>query len=168
MSTTTMPTAKVHPWESCGLGRAPFKFLGMTENVYAPTPDVHMPGGTCAYCGQGIRYECLIASDDGKRFTVGCDCVRKVHSAGVAVLTDMERAERDLKRTIDNARKTARIKAAQEALAADPTLLVGAPSPWPWFYSCADAREAVERMFKIAGLSGSIKAARVVEQALTK
>jgi hypothetical protein len=56
----------IHPFESSGLGLAPFECTGCTDG-----------GRSCAYCGTGIRWEYHILSSDGKKFIVGCDCVSK-------------------------------------------------------------------------------------------
>jgi len=66
-----------------GLGLAPFRFVGATENVITYPDGTQKPGGTCDYCGTGIRTECVIVSADGKRSKVGCNCISKVGDAGL-------------------------------------------------------------------------------------
>ena len=85
-ATTTTATAKaLHPFERAGLGLAPFRFVGAYESrgpIKRPDgSEIGAPGqpmGCCQYCGQGIAICCTIKSSDGKRFTVGSDCVAKV------------------------------------------------------------------------------------------
>lgn len=79
-------TKTIHPFETAGLGKAPFKFAGMYEDrgpkQYPNGMTVGAPGqpmGTCEYCGQGIALCCRIASADGKTFVVGSDCVEKTN-----------------------------------------------------------------------------------------
>lgn len=86
-----MTVATQHPFESAGLGLAPFAYVGMIEKTYSACPGHSQPAGTCDYCGQGIKYCCEIRSADGRRFTVGCDCVRKVNRADNRLLAAMER-----------------------------------------------------------------------------
>ena len=83
-----METSNVlHPFEKAGLGKAPFKFIGITHNVgpikLANGSEVGAPGqpmGTCNYCSNGIAYEHHIRSADGKTFKVGCNCVEKIYN----------------------------------------------------------------------------------------
>src|SRR5262245_33425193 len=125
-------TTLIHPWEKAGLGAAPFRFIGMTEKVYRPTPELIMPGGTCAYCSNGIRYVFECESADGKRFGVGCDCIRKVHHEGEKIVTAAMRAERDAKRKQRAERDGARIAAARALLAGRPELFRDRPHPYQW------------------------------------
>lgn len=71
----------LHPFETAGLGQAPFRLLAIRKNVYSAAPGHSQPGGCCSYCSQGILWECVIGSHDGKTFTVGQDCVRKLDRA---------------------------------------------------------------------------------------
>ena len=72
-----------HCFESAGLGKAPYKYDGMTENVFDNKDGTTKAGGCCDYCFAGIRYEYWLKSADGKRFKVGCDCVAKVGDTGL-------------------------------------------------------------------------------------
>jgi hypothetical protein len=65
----------VHPFERAGLGKGPFRCIGMTENWYPLGDGTSKPGGSCDFCGTGIAYQYLIRSSDGKQFKVGIDCV---------------------------------------------------------------------------------------------
>lgn len=58
---------------------------------------------SCDFCGQGIQNAYTVESADGKRFKVGCDCIRKTGDKGLTkVVTDEEarkrRAKADAKR----------------------------------------------------------------------
>lgn len=88
-----MTTATIHPFEEAGLGLAPFRFTGMSENVINHGNGHMQAGGTCDYCYNGIRYEYWIASADGKRFKVGCDCVLKLERADNRLVTAVQRAK---------------------------------------------------------------------------
>lgn len=82
----TNATQSLHPFEKAGLGKAPFRYLGMSHEVGPITLENGMmvgtpgqPMGSCDYCGQGIANVCNVQSADGNKFKVGCDCVEKVY-----------------------------------------------------------------------------------------
>jgi hypothetical protein len=76
-----META-THLFEQAGLGKAPFKFLRATERLFQAAPGEPVrAGGSCHYCGTGIRYAAIIGSSDGHVFDVGSECVHKVSPA---------------------------------------------------------------------------------------
>lgn len=72
-----------HAFELAGLGKAPFQFVGFSENVIKYPDGSTKAGGTCQYCFTGIRFECRIKSADGKTFVVGSDCVNKADDSGL-------------------------------------------------------------------------------------
>ena len=109
--TETNELLTLHPFESAGLGQAPFRCVGVRENVYSACPGHVQAGGSCKYCGQGIRYECVIQSSDGKTFVVGMDCVRKVYREDNRVLQAAERAMAK----INKAKRDASREAKREA-----------------------------------------------------
>lgn len=76
---------KIHAFEIAGLGKAPFRCVGIRENwFFIPgVPGSKKPGGTCRFCGACIAHEYEILSADGKRFVVGCDCVHKTGDRGL-------------------------------------------------------------------------------------
>ena len=89
-----------HAFELAGLGKAPFRVTGVTENVFVAHPGAPArAGGCCDFCGTGIRYEFWIKSSDGKAFKVGCDCVKKTGDKGlVKVVSEWEAAQRKAKK----------------------------------------------------------------------
>lgn len=113
---------KIHKFELAGLGKAPFKCVGLAQipspSLAEANPDAYnnalraLPPdfgcGTCHYCGQAIMNCYLIVSSDGHKFAVGCECVRKTGDAG---LTDKTKA---LKRQADREKKAAARQAAYE------------------------------------------------------
>lgn len=78
----------IHPFESAGLGTAPFRYLGCETRVgplryveRGVEVEVGSPGqpmGTCALCGMGIKYCHMIKGSCGTMFVVGSDCVEKL------------------------------------------------------------------------------------------
>jgi hypothetical protein len=123
----------IHKFEKAGLGKAPFRFVGISENRGPKTistaggveTTVGAPGqpmGSCDYCGMGIAEEYHIQSSDGREFVVGCECVRKTGDAGlVRVVKDHERkkarARREKKEQARQEKAQAREEQAREALA---------------------------------------------------
>jgi len=84
MKTDSPQEVGLHVFERRGLGKAPFRVYDFVTITYQACPGAPVqPGGTCDYCGTGIMYACLIQSSDGKRFKVGCDCVRKTGDEGL-------------------------------------------------------------------------------------
>lgn len=102
-----------HPFEISGLGKAPFKCLGMRSNKFTPgglMGHLHSkPGGTCAHCGTGILYEFMIESSDGKKFVVGSSCVEKtdpvLYRQLKSIRREIERQKRAEQRKIDRAER---------------------------------------------------------------
>lgn len=73
----------MHVFERSGLGRAPFRCVGFSEIVFTYPDGTSKAGGSCDYCGTGIRYACHIKASDGRAFKVGTDCVAKTGDAGL-------------------------------------------------------------------------------------
>lgn len=81
----------IHKFEAAGLGKAPFRLVGMYESRCSGTPGANgvtvgyagQPSGTCDYCGTGIANCYQIQSSDGRQFVVGEDCVRKTDDTGL-------------------------------------------------------------------------------------
>lgn len=69
-----------HPFQRAGLGLAPFKCMGVEEKTYQACPGAPVqPGGSCDYCGTGIRYMVHVLSADNNRFKIGMDCAQKLY-----------------------------------------------------------------------------------------
>jgi hypothetical protein len=72
-----------HPFEAAGLGKAPYRFAGVTREVFQAIPgDPSCPvqaGASCDYCPAAIMFAFWFVSSDGQRFKVGCDCFRKAN-----------------------------------------------------------------------------------------
>lgn len=95
-----------HVFTASGLGESPFRCIGIASipspslaeanpiayrNALRDLPPAHKCG-TCAFCGMAIMHNFLIVSSDGKRFSVGCECVRKTGDAGL--LSDVKAAKK--------------------------------------------------------------------------
>lgn len=118
-----------HAFEIAGLGLAPFRFVGASENVITYPDGRQQAGGSCDYCGTGIRTECHVKSSDGKTFKVGCNCIDKVGDTGLlkAYKTSPEyRAKQRALRAIKSAAGLAEFK---ETIAAGADKLAALPHP---------------------------------------
>ena len=146
-------THKIHPFTKSGLGEAPFRFVGMTEQrgpikVTDPKTGVTFecgspgqPMGSCDHCGTGIAFCYAIESADGKRSVVGCDCILKLaldSNARSCVDAALIREVKAEKRKLDRAarqRRAAEKLARLEALMADTAVratLAAMPHPSAW------------------------------------
>ena len=165
-----------HPFEKAGLGKAPFRFVGIETRI-GPMPMLDKDGnptntmvgspgqplGTCALCGQSIAECCFIKSTDGKLFMVGNVCVHKTGDARLD--RDVKDAVRSLKREKRHAREAARIEACQIALhdSAIREALETQPHPNPHFTRNTLLGWALW-MMENAGNSGMIQVCRIVEK----
>ncbi len=97
-----------HKFELAGLGKAPFRLIGMFEKRCSGEPNSQgitvgapgQPAGTCDFCGNGIANCFEIQSSDGKRFIVGSDCVLKTEDRG---LVDTVKREANKKKSAHKA-----------------------------------------------------------------
>lgn len=112
--------AIIHPFEAAGLGLAPFHFDGMSEKTYQACSGAPVQaGGSCDYCGTGIRYCCHIRSSDGKTFIVGTDCVLKLDREDNRLVSQVEREIAKREKEKRNAKKRAKWEAARLAREAE-------------------------------------------------
>ena len=122
----TASPAKIHKFEAAGLGLAPFRFVGIETGADRASVQSERAGNgltyttnnatSCDYCGQGIINAYQVQSADGKRFKVGCDCIRKTGDAGlIRHVTEEEGSKRRAKNT---ARRAAKWQREQDLVAA--------------------------------------------------
>ena len=166
----------VHQFETAGLGKAPFRYVGFREvrgpikeldkNGRPTGAEIGSPGqpmGTCKFCGQGIAICCEIVSADGKRFIVGSDCVEKTGDAGLRkVKTDVAK----FKAAASKAREEERIADLGRRLIDEAPLrelLASKPHPQKWRRDEGETLlDSVAWFMKNAGHAGKIKTARMV------
>lgn len=131
----------VHCFEKAGLGKAPFRYIGIEDQnishgqrIIGSVGGVQIetkPGGTCAYCGTYIVNMFNVESADGNRFHVGCECIKKTGDEGLirrveAEVKKMEKARRE-------AKKKAKLAAERELCeTAQIGLLASKPHPHPY------------------------------------
>jgi len=115
---------KTHPFETAGLGKAPFKCVAAYEMrgplksvINGVTVEVGAPGqpmGTCDYCGMGIANCYKISSADGHLFVVGSECVNKTAGIAKVETEGYKEAKRELNR-VKRERRAAAKRAEREA-----------------------------------------------------
>lgn len=161
---------QIHVFERAGLGRAPFRVLGVERRVGPITlcdaqgrptnVQVGSPGqpmGSCAYCGQGIAECWSIRSADGKVFTVGCDCVAKTGDGG------LRKQGNPHVRKLRNEAADARVAAAFELLASPAVQAALAAQEAP--RGRGTALSWILFVRDCGGRAGKVKAARLIEAA---
>lgn len=117
----------IHVFEKSGLGRAPFRCVGLVSlpspSLAASNPTAYnnalrdlprdLSLGSCSYCGTCLMNNFIIQSSDSRRFVVGCDCVTRTGDAGLAKEVKRVRvADKLTKRTAARSLK----KAEREAI----------------------------------------------------
>lgn len=173
--------SNLHPFEKAGLGKAPFRYVGMVcqevvgnERVLnGPDAGIMVttkPGGTCDACGHAIVDMYGIESSDGVRSKVGCDCILKVSK--VSPVADQAKLAKDVKvakKAKTDARKVVeaeRIKAAQ-ARVSEAVSLAAEPHPYQWGREQGKTKaDYVAWMFANTGHTGRLVAARIVEKSI--
>lgn len=165
---TYAPGTKVHKFELAGLGTAPYAYLGIRENMFK-AGDVIKPGGSCDYCGAGIRYEYWLRGADGRTFKVGSDCVLKTCSDRaliVAVKTEEQKRQaekREAKRRATFERQQVEIDAAVARLPEVADRLRAEPHPNAGPYFADKTRlDWIEWMLAHAGQAGRLTVARYI------
>ncbi len=122
-----------HKFEEAGLGKAPFRFVGCnTGIIYQACPDAPVqPGSSCDFCGNAIMNEFWIEGADGKRFKVGCDCVKKTGDVGL--VNTVTRAANKLRAERQAVLDKAKVEAATPAMMARIADQARNPHPFTHF-----------------------------------
>jgi hypothetical protein len=176
-SETETKTCEVHPFEKAGLGKAPFRYIGIMHQEISygkrvignigGVDIVTTPGGTCDACGQYIVDMYRIKSSDGQVSIVGCDCIKKVGY----VVEALPKFKADLaklaktKRAIAKSKEEARILEARKLFLATETMFADQPHPTKWGTEQGKTlRDYVEWMLCHAGHSGKFSVTKMIEK----
>jgi len=139
-------TDTMHPFESAGLGKAPFRFAGHEHRVGPILADdgvtqVGAPGqpmGTCDHCGMSIADCYSVRSAEGKQFIVGSTCVEKLYRhtnkrssvlARDPVYREFKREKNRIATERRHAREAARIAEGREWVESHEAALRSLPNP---------------------------------------
>lgn len=166
-----MANNKLHPFENAGLGEAPYRFLGVNENWFCVpgVPDSRKPGSSCDYCSTGIAYEFWCESADGKRFKVGCDCIRRCNQKD-KFESDVERETHRLQNKLRKESEVLRIEAAKEKLASpegEESRFALRTHPHPARWQAEQGKtllDYVEFLLERGGHAGQIRAVRLIKK----
>ncbi len=173
---------KVHKFQAAGLGLAPFKCIGVYQDVGPHVSEVNgcrvevgspgQPMGTCDYCGTGIADCYVIQSADGKEFRVGSSCVAKTNDSRLIEVVDQKTAElrrqkAEIRRRAKFAKDSARVAAAVALFEANLATFEALPHP-RGFTDRATGKaltmaDQIRWMLKNAGMSGRVDTAIRIE-----
>lgn len=172
-----MDTDRTHVFESRGLGKAPYRYVGhesfgegggagpgqrVIGEINGCTISTK-PGTCCDYCLTYIIDAYWLMSADGRRFKVGCDCVRKTKDTWL--VSEVDRAARKLATDRRHAREKATIGKGREMLA-DETVraaLAAKPHPQKWqAEKGATLLDWAEWMMANAGAKGRVSVAKAI------
>jgi hypothetical protein len=120
----------IHKFEAAGLGKAPFRFVGLSENAITYPDGTTKAGGSCDYCSTGIRHECWVLSADGKRFKVGSNCIEKVGDQGLFQAYKNSPEFRKAKRDKAQAKFAADLAEVHSIIDANKDALLALPHPY--------------------------------------
>ncbi len=168
-----------HPFEVAGLGKAPFRYLGIEtqdlrygsrilnreEYVRTGIAIETKPGGSCALCGTYIVEMHRFRDAGGKAFHVGSDCVEK-HLADRAgsrkLVAAVRQAGRDRATAIRRVREDDKIAAGTTMLAREDVraALAAQPSAVAWRATNGDTRlDEIEFRLQHSGRAGKLRIA---------
>ena len=142
------PMSGDHPFQTAGLGIAPFKFIRREKIL----------GSRCAYCGKAINRVYFCEGMGGLPFGVGSDCIKKVERPGF--IENMERQIREQ----DKAALPGRIEQARAILEANPKFLSAPQHP----KRRGTLRSYVEYLLEHGATTGLTKACDIVERERSK
>jgi hypothetical protein len=154
-----------HKWETAGLGKSPYKYVGTTQERFQACQGAPIQCGTsCDYCGQGIVFTMHFCSADGKRFKVGCDCAEKSGDVGLVNLAKREtrRAKLADKHTKDNAKIDEAFQLLDNSIELQQLI---SSNPHPHTYiknlNCLDY---ITWIRKNAGTAGKLQVVRMIKK----
>ena len=160
----------IHTFEEAGLGKAPFKFIGVEEKTYQAHPTAPIqPGGICAYCGTPLIECCLIQDTEGKIFIVGSTCVNKTGDRGLINFVKREvnrkrkavRLERESQRIV-NAKNQWKVNQAVRSLLSRERH----PNDYIANTQGKTLADYVDYLFQYGGHSGQFRVAKLIEKSL--
>ena len=157
-----------HAFEIAGLGLAPFRFVGASQNVITYPDGTQQAGGTCAYCSTGIRLECRVVSADNKKFVVGCNCIEKVGDRGLLKAYKTSPEFRAHQRALAWKKAERVLETLKELIAAHSAALASKPHPRGFLDRQTGAPltllDYVQWMFDHSGASGRASLLKFIQK----
>jgi len=158
-----------HAFEIAGLGKAPFKFVGYEYKTYRSCADApEQVGGSCDFCGQGIKHFCWVEDSEGKRFKVGPECIKKSNDNGIVKKYKEDPNVRKLKREQRHAREKIKIEELKVIIEENKERLSNIDHPnSSSYFEDKTFLDYVEWMMSHAGNSGKIKMMKEIKKVLS-
>lgn len=161
----------MHVFERAGLGKAPFRCVGMDEQVFRAFPGApEKAGGCCKYCGNGIRYVYQIKGADGSIFGVGSDCVERTGDAGLIRGYKTRPEARAMNRAKAKSRDE-RVQAEWAAMMADPDAIRALTAHTVPNWNNSGTRPWIEfatNAWRLCGAAGRAKYLRAAKQIIAR
>lgn len=169
-----------HTFEEAGLGVAPFRFVGFEDvtkqcnkngNLESDFNGVTFEtkaGGTCDYCGQGIKIFCWVKDANGKMFKVGSSCINKAGDKNVIDCTKRALAKRNKK--IRDVKAKLRIENCKVALDDEMICCILKKLQHPKKFMADKGKNLLdwaEWMMKNAGTKGRLEVCKTVEKLIS-
>ena len=166
---------QIHRFEAAGLGKAPFRFIGVETNSdrAALNREAESNGlmfttnycTSCDFCGMAINDAYRLQSADGNRFKVGCECVKKTGDAGI--VRQIDETRKRLAREKRHAREAARIVEGKAWIVANRARLEATPHPDKQRAARGDTLASMlDWFFTHAGTTGRLGALRAAKKIL--
>lgn len=155
----------MHVFEKAGLGKAPFRFVGVEKRTYQACVGAPIqPGGSCDFCSTGITWWCWVQDADGKRFKVGTECVERTTGSRSVAKEAKSEVRREQAKERDR-KAWARIESAKNSLfPAMAGYLRELPHSKPYFADKGlTKKDELEWYFANAGQKGQLWAAKFLE-----
>lgn len=156
----------MHVFEKAGLGTAPFRVVGFEIRTYQACQGAPVQvGGSCDFCGTGIKETFIIEDSERKRFKVDNRCVMKTNDKYM-ILQAKAKANK-IKREQRHVREAAKIEACREMLKDEKIrkALAAEPHPNDWRNAQGDTRlDWADWMMRCAGNAGKLRVAKKVAE----
>ena len=163
---------KIHKFEEAGLGKAPFRIVGFSEEkgpktisskggVIIQVGSPGQPMGVCDYCGTAIVNCFHIRSTDDRTFIVGSECVYKTDDKGLTITVRREVNRR--KREARHESEAKRIAQVENDLK-DSTIIARLRAQRSPSRMNETALEWAEWMMAHSGNSGRMKVVRLIDK----
>ena len=169
---TSIEEAPQHPFHRRGLGAPPYRFIEQEESIFRATPGAPaQPGTSCDYCHTPIIGTFWFMSKDGKKFKVGCDCLRKAakDANDYPLQTLAARLARKQSRDARHAREKQKLVELDALLATQGQALEAFAHPVAYRANQGGTMlEYAQWMRKHAGATGCMLALKLCKEAIEK
>ncbi len=149
-----------------------YRFIGQEEKIFRAHPGAPaQPGSSCDFCFTGIMGVFWFKSKDGKKFKVGCDCLRKASKDAddYPLQTLAARLTRDHNRNVRRAREKAKMQELETLLDSSAEILATIPHPYKQHSDNGlTLMDYADWMRKHAGASGRVQLLKLCKTEIEK